>query len=555
MPFKFGAQIVRFSWVFLLAWIVVVCWLVYSTPDFNSVVETGEFNFLPEDSPSRVSESLFEQSFSRDLLGSLIVIIVKRENRPSGLITDEELKSRDAEHKTSDFEFVENILKPELEKIVKEVVGEGLLKSPSSTEIENQQVDAEDNMLVRTYTDSTIGRLLNSEDRQATLVTIELPNDFLDARNGTLIERIENLIDDDTRFRSKIPYGLKLSLSGSAMVGRDMNEANIQSAHATELLTVILLVILLIWIYRAPLLVVLPILAIDASLKIAISLVILLANAKYMVAFTGMNIYMTVVTYGAGVDYCLFLISRYRELLNKGVPVDEALAEALDTVGAAIMASAGTSILGIGMMILADFGKFQEAGMGIAIGLMVATFATLTLLPPLLRIAGPYAFWPKIHFEKPLESPGWYKIFNIFPSGWTFFSLDNFWPRISEFVIRYPSRIWYASVAAMLPFAVLGVLWFDFLSYGLLSELSDDTRSVIGTKDVQEHFPAGTTGPTTVLLLNKSLDFSTDESKELIDVISVRLKQTERRTRSLRSKIVFSPFWCCTKINRDDENE
>lgn len=120
-----------------------------------------------------------------------------------------------------------------------------------------------------------------------------------------------------------------------------------------------------------------------------------LADAGVIGVFGGLEVYTTVFVYGAGVDYSLFLISRYREELLPGFPPVAALSAGIVGVGVAITATAGTEMFGIGTLALARFGKFQQAGITIAAGLLIMLSASLTLTPALLRIVGRPAFWPR----------------------------------------------------------------------------------------------------------------------------------------------------------------
>jgi RND superfamily putative drug exporter len=555
-------------WIIL--WVTILAVVMWFAPKFDSIVQTGEFGYLPEWTPTRQAEKIFKESFKKDLLGSLIVIVVKRENREKGLITDQEFQELNREKSVSDFEFIDQTLKPALESKIKEVMGEGLINEsvngpllpktvipkekgkepvapPASDRSATNPAD-DDNVLesdllqVRTFSDPAIGALLTSPDNQSTLVTIELPNDFLDYRNAKLIENCEKLIFEDDEFKAKIPPGLQLSISGSATVGRDMNEANKSSAKNTEWLTVILVIVLLIWIYRAPILAFIPLIAVGISLKIAICIVALLAERNIIGAFAGMNVYMTVVTYGAGVDYCLFLIARYKELLSEGHPVEDAIYHALRNTTWPLVASAGTSILGIGSMCFANFGKFREAGIGISIGLIIALCASLTLAPAILRIFGRYAFWPKIFWERPSEHIRWWSHLNPFPKSWGSDSLDRLWHDMADRILKYPSQLWNYSVLAMLPFAIIAIIFFEHLSYGLLSELPQTSRSVIGTRAVQEHFPAGTTGPATVLLVNEKIDFQDDDSIKLIEEMTSHIQSRMKELGLADLRSISNPF-------------
>src|SRR5262249_30267539 len=111
-----------------------------------------------------------------------------------------------------------------------------------------------------------------------------------------------------------------------------------------------------------------------------------------------------VILYGAGTDYCLFLISRYREELSDGLSITEAIEQSVGKVGGALAASAGTVICGLGMMGLAEFAKVRCAGPAIALSLAMALLASLTLTPALLAILGRKVFW--LSWRSPIAGEG-----------------------------------------------------------------------------------------------------------------------------------------------------
>src|SRR6185437_2350585 len=145
---------------------------------------------------------------------------------------------------------------------------------------------------------------------------------------------------------------------------------------------------------RAQLMALIPLATIAVSVWVALKL---LALCTLIPGFRLVNIsqiFAVVMLYGAGTDYCLFLISRYREELSRGRDPSAALARSVAGVGGALAASAGTVICGLGLMGLAEFAKVRCGGPAIAISLAVALAASLTLAPALLRLLGPLAFWP-----------------------------------------------------------------------------------------------------------------------------------------------------------------
>ncbi len=130
------------------------------------------------------------------------------------------------------------------------------------------------------------------------------------------------------------------------------------------------MIVLLFAIYRAPILAVIPLLTVFISVKIAILVLSILAKDDWIRLFSGIEVYVTVVLYGAGVDYCMFLMSRYKEELDNGATFDEAIAISVSRVGHALAASAGTVMCGIGMMYFTQFAKFQQAGIAMASSLI-----------------------------------------------------------------------------------------------------------------------------------------------------------------------------------------
>lgn len=492
----------------------------FHVPRWSEVATDGEFAFLPTQMQSIVAERLLGEAFPRDLLKSSVVIVVRRHKQPL---------------RAEDEAFIEDVLRPRLEQIRE--------SAPNASELP-----------VRTFKDQMVGRLLVSPDKEASLVIIPLAGEFLEWRNKPAIDEIEALLeklphenDPDTGERL-LPVGLDLAMSGSATVGRDMLVAGDESAKATELATVVLVVLLLGAIYRAPILAMIPLLTVHFAVKISQAVVVLLTQIPVWEfrTFIGLEVYITVVVYGTGVDYCLFLIARYKEELDAGLPIGEALASAHAKVGAALVASAATVICGIFMMVFAQFGKFQSAGIAISLSLCIGLAAAMTLPPALLRLAGRPAFWPYGRAERiPRDGARFYAtslIGRLVERN----RFHVFWERVSRLLVRCPGRILTVSFLLMLPCAFVGIAFYEYLSYGLLSELPPHKQSVKGAKAVQEHFPAGYAGTLTTLVEHPQADFNSTEGKALLDHLIERLKAQQEQLgiadiRYLREPLGMNP--------------
>jgi RND superfamily putative drug exporter len=503
--FDWLAKLIERRWqVILILWVVALLaahgihqewynqFLGTNIPTFRGAATDGEFAFLPPEMQSLEAERLLARAFPEDLLKSSVVIVAHRFQQAI---------------QPEDEEFIEGVIKPRLERI-------------------RGDLGLDPKLQIMTYKDPRGGKLLVSDDQEASLVIMPLRSEFLEYNNIPIIDRIEKLLYNELRNESLVPTGLDLAMSGSATVGRDMLVAARESSRATEKWTIILVILLLVAIYRSPLLALIPLFTVYFAVAIAKALVVLLTQVPWLHyrVFFGMETYITVVTYGTGVDYCLFLVARYKEEIDSGLPLPKALSATLSQVGAAVTASALTVICGIGMMTFAQFGKFREAGIGISLSLCVGLVASLTFTPSLLRLFGRVAFWPYGRTERIPSEPGSRTgttlINRLVPRDW----IQVQWERVGRLLMERPGMILGLCILIMVPFAAIGISHYDYLSYGLLSELPQTKKSVEGAKAVQSHFPAGYAGPLTILVRNDEPDpetgegfFATNEGTALLD--------------------------------------
>lgn len=518
---KLGEFVVRAWPGVLIVWLAAVIGVSLAAPRLEKVAETEEFAFLPPKSRSIVAERLYRRAFPEGYCPSRIVIIAQRD---TGLTdADKDFLDDDVDDEAEPADHPKPKAKSELRA--------ALAKIMRDDAVEASQKDLPPIISqIRSFRDPNIGKLLESHDQvdgriRAVIILVELTTEFMDSRNRRPIGAIEALLKDP-EFAAHIPEGLSINFSGEATVGRDMLDAARNSAKATEWLTLILVIFLLAAIYRAPFMAIIPLATVIISVKLTMSLLILFAQQKWVILFQGIETYVAVLMYGAGVDYCLFLIARYKEEIDAGASYDEAAANCVGKVGAAIAASAGTVICGIGMMVFAEFGKFHEAGIAISFGLTIVLIASLTFTPALLRLSGKWAFWPQLRTER--VTRGWISSSSLWSRLSEIHWLQNTWDVVGQVLLRRPMTIWLAAIVLMVPFSVVAVVNYTHLSYGLLSDLRTSSPSVRGTRVVREHFPAGASGSITVLLENDRVNFSDQSGIDLIDTLTKSLVEKKQ---------------------------
>jgi RND superfamily putative drug exporter len=537
------AKMVRWGWPALLGgWLVLVLVTGHLAPAWEEVAQDREFAFLPANVPSRYAEAAFAEAFPEERSGSNIVLVLHH--------TDT------GDHLRDDLAFINDILQPGLRQIAESVGGlafetkasdeplfsdENASKAPEAPE--QRSIIAR----IRTPNAPGVGGLLVSPDNQAMLVVVELTTEFLSNTNWPTIEKVENLIAE-LRHEGKIPQGLDIALTGSAVIGRDHTRAQLASVRATGILTVVLVIVLLILIYRAPLLALIPLATVYLAVQVSINILAMLGGAGYLMLFPTIKIYVTILAYGAGVDYCLFLTARYKEELDHGKPPPQAIADAVSGVGAALVASAATVMFGIAMMVFAHFGKFHEAGYAIPLSLLLVLIASLTFSPSLLRLAGGWAFWPQRNRtpSASVEAPAlsWHQFFR--PG-----ELQRIWDRVGQVLLRRPGQVWLGAVALMLPFAIVAGVCYNRVSYDVISDLPSDAKSSAGTQLLQQHFPAGIVGTVSVLIVDPHADFTSPEGRATLSRLTERVSEQKDSLRLADVRSLTAPLGITPSAGRD----
>lgn len=494
-----GAMVSNRWLAVLLAWAALVASVHTVAPAWNSITQDGDFAYLPGRTTSVRGARLLDRAFPVELAKSQLVVIVAR---PGGSLTPADLEIADL--------------------LAREFTPKNPHEGPIFN-VWNRQTDV-------------FGRKLTSREKpagQATLVVLQLRTEFMAIGNMPVVKSILQRVDE-LRHHPDLPPGLRLEVTGAAALGADILFSAEESIVNTERTTVALVVVILLLVYRAPGLVIIPLVTISASIVLAKDLIGLLVQASQQTrwiefsVFKTTQIFIVVILFGAGTDFCLFLIARYREEMRRGMAAKEAIGYALGQVGHALAGSAATTILGLAAMTFADFGKYRNGGPAIALALSVALAASLTLAPALLRALGRGVFWPFGIGSETADEGALREGSSSSPvillssatdrtwigSGGSDDVVDvpwrgGFWDRLSRVIIARPWLILVVSTCLLLPLAWKGLS--ISVNYDLVSELQPDRPSVRGTALLQTYFEAGDTGPVTVLAYQKNGHFDGDD--------------------------------------------
>ncbi|GAB3948300.1 MMPL family transporter [Kribbella albertanoniae] len=310
-----------------------------------------------------------------------------------------------------------------------------------------------------------------SPNKQVQIVSVGLKGLAEDQAVLDAVQKIR-----DTTNAALTGADLEYGVTGDAALMLDNKDAFDNAFVVVGIATIVLIVGLLLLIYRSPVAAFLPILTVGLVASIAPGLIALVAKASGLQVTQDLQTILTVVLYGVGTDYILFLLFRYRERLRAGEEPKAALANATSRVAEVIVSAAGAIVVAFSALLLAVFGGFKSLGPGLAIAVGVMAIASITLVPAVVSLLGPKVFWPS-------------KSWQTTPKGATF-------KRLGRFTARRPALVAVASGAVMVALA-LGTLGMK-VDYDAFSQLPKGTESAQAMKDLQSGFPAGALSPTTV---------------------------------------------------------
>jgi RND superfamily putative drug exporter len=326
-----------------------------------------------------------------------------------------------------------------------------------------------------------------------------------------------------TAAAANLPTGLDSYLTGGVGFQADITNAFAGADFKLLLVTVLVVAVLLIVTYRSPVLWIVPLAVVGAADGLAGAVVSALAKPFGIALDASVSGILSVLVFGAGTNYALLLVARYREELLKIEDRSLAMLTAVKSAGPAIAASGGTVALSLITLLFAELAGNRALGFACAIGVVVAILFALVVLPAALVVCGRGLFWPFVPRVRDTSAV----------------TKAGFWTRLGRGVARRPVVITVVSVA------VIGVLSLGLsgFSVGLsqTEQLLGNPESVVAQKIVDKSFSAGLTSQTTVLTPDDVAADATTIAKNTRGVDSVTAGESASGLTQLTVSLTSAP--------------
>ena len=445
----------------VLFWLILTAVLAIFAPSLSKVGVTDDTQFLPKNTESTQAEALIKSKFNEAIdspEGSALIVV----HTPTGL---SEIDNKNARE---------------------------LCDWLSST-----QAPSSITAVISVFDNEALRSTLVSLDGTTMLINLDLSVASSGIKGREAIKEIRSHING-------MSTSTRMLVTGPAGIASDALISIQQTIDKATLVTVILVVVLLLLIYRSPVAMLVPLVTIGISYLVS-------RGAAGFIAAAGANVsnlvdaYLVVTLFGIGTDYCLFMVSRFKEeLQNKDV--DQAGQWAMKRIGPVILASATTVIVALLCLGISRFGMNRTSGFILAIGVAITLTAGLTLTPALISLFGHKLLWPGHLKEKQHDTTA------------------N-WRRIGKWLTLWPMAFIVPMLVLLgLPYLALPRMGF---SANLLSQMPKTMGSVEGYNILKEHFNTGELSPLDIVIENTAGDLTTVASLEALIQLEKDLKSVE----------------------------
>lgn len=294
----------------------------------------------------------------------------------------------------------------------------------------------------------------------------------------------------------------KTYITGADVIKDDFTQMSQEGVQKTELVAIIFIVLILMLIFRSPVIPIVSLVSVGVSYIVSLSTIAQLVEHFNFPFSTFTQVFLVVILFGIGTDYNILLFTRFREELAAKGHILHAIKNTYKAAGKTILYSGLAVLLGLSALFFAEFNFYQSTG-GVAIGVFVMLLVLFTLNPFFMALLGEKLFWPvkKIngHTDNKL---------------WSFLAKNAFARPVLNLVI----------VAII----VIPSIWMysGNLNFNDLTEIDDKYESKQAITLISEHFPEGMSAPSTVVIKH-SEDLSSTQALQEIESLTTRLQEID----------------------------
>ncbi|MGI2328758.1 MMPL family transporter [Planococcus sp. YIM B11945] len=414
--------VLKFKWPILIVLIVLTVALFLVAPNLTEQAEEAGSFQLSQDASSQLAATILSEAGADEQTISLAIPL------------DEELDSamrETLEGMASDIEALGDPIT-------------GVLNPVESEELEEQLI---------------------SEDQKTVLMPVTV--------DGT--DEEVNQVADEIR-EQIIPENMTAYITGEAIINNDVNISAQEGLKRTEIITVVLIFALLLAVFRSIVTPFIPLVAVGITYLLSQSVVAFFIDWFGFPVSNYTQIFLVAILFGIGTDYCILLLSRYKEELSAGHGTVEAIVNTYKTAGRTLLISGVAVFIGFFAIGFADFPIFKSA-VAVAVGIFVLLIVLFTVVPFFMAVLKEKLFWPAKKSASHSDS--------------------KLWINMSKLSINRP-------VLSMLVVAVITVpllfTYDDLLSFNTVDEIGSEYESVKGLRAIEDGFGKGDSLPVQVIV-------------------------------------------------------
>ncbi len=293
--------------------------------------------------------------------------------------------------------------------------------------------------------------------------------------------------------------GIRTYVTGADVLQHDFSASIQEGIKKTEAITVVFIFIVLVIVFKSPIVPLISLLTVGVSFLTSFSIVTNLVEHANFPFSNFTQVFMVIVLFGIGTDYNILLYDKFKEDLGKGMNKYEAMHDALRNAGKTILYSGSSILIGFTALSLARFSVYQSA-VGVAVGVAVLLVVLLTLNPFFMAVLGKSMFWPSKKFTGESD--------------------DKLWHGISASTLKHPIIYLVVLAVVTVPFMLM---YSGHLNYDDTDEIADSVPSKQGLLVVQKHFSKGMAEPSYLYIQSKHR-LDNEENLKLIDQLTRQLQ-------------------------------